>query len=98
MQAVGDLCRRHRRDFTQPGACSEAERDRIEAEIGQYVKACTANIARLEKGIPSEEQVASGKAIMNATTAAHCHGVVSGAAPTAAILHDRPDRMASRAV
>lgn len=76
MQAVGDLCRRHRRDFIQPGACSEAERDRIEAEIGTYVKACTENIARLENGIPGAERVESGKAGINATTAAHCHGMV----------------------
>jgi len=78
VQAVGDLCRRHRRDFIQPSACSEAERDRIEAEIGQYMKACTSNIARLEKGIPSAQQAAAGKAGVNASSVAHCHGVVCG--------------------
>ncbi len=71
MQAVGDLCRRHRRDFIQPSACSEAE-------IGQYMKACTSNIARLEKGIPSAQQAAAGKAGVNASSVAHCHGVVCG--------------------
>ena len=35
VQEVGNLCRRHRRDFIQPGACSEAERDRIEVHLGQ---------------------------------------------------------------
>lgn len=77
VQAVGDLCRHHRRDFIQRGACSEAERDRIEAEIGQYMKACSANIARLEQGIPSAQEVANGRAAANASTVAHCHGVVS---------------------
>ena len=78
VQATGDLCRRHRKDFLQLHTCSEAERDRIEAEIGQYIKSCTANIARLEAGVPQPNHAgASGPAArVTASTAAHCHGVV----------------------
>lgn len=73
IQTVGDLCKRHRKDFLQPNTCTEAERDRIEAEIGQYIKACTTNIARLDGGV---QQGKSGGGEVNASTAAHCHGVV----------------------
>jgi hypothetical protein len=52
----------------------------VQADIGRYIKACTDNIARLDRGIPSPEQVAAGKGGMNATTMAHCHGVVRQAA------------------
>ncbi len=78
VQAVGDLCRRHRRDFLQLHTCTEAERDRIEAEIGQYIKACTANIARLEAGVrgPANTGGSAAAVAVNASTAAHCHGVV----------------------
>lgn len=31
VQAAAQLIRQHQRNFMQPGACSEAERDRIEA-------------------------------------------------------------------
>lgn len=73
IQAVGDLCKRHRRDFLLPNTCTEAERDRIEAEIGQYIRTCTGNISRLEDGVPHDF---SGKDRgCNASTAAHCHGV-----------------------
>lgn len=73
IQAVGDLYKRHRKDFLQPNTCTEAERDRIEAEIGQYIKACTTNIARLEGGVQHGK---TGSGEVNASTAAHCHGVV----------------------
>ena len=49
----------------------------MQAEIGRYIKACTDNIARLDRGIPSPEQIAAGKGGMNASTMAHSHGVVS---------------------
>jgi hypothetical protein len=52
----------------------------LQAEIGRYIKACTENIARLDRGIPSPEQIAAGKGGMNASTMAHSHGVVSQAA------------------
>lgn len=71
--AVGDLCKRHRKDFLQPNTCTEAERDRIEAEIGQYIKACTTNITRLEGGV-QHSNTGSSEGV-NASTAAHCHGV-----------------------
>lgn len=78
VQVTGDLCRRHRRDFLQLHTCTEAERDRIEAEIGQYIKACTANIAKLESAVRGPDDVGASPAAdaVNASTAAHYHGVV----------------------
>mmetsp|Transcript_684 Transcript_684/g.1984 ORF Transcript_684/g.1984 Transcript_684/m.1984 type:complete len:306 (+) Transcript_684:212-1129(+) len=77
VQVTGDLCRRHRRDFLQLHTCTEAERDRIEAEIGQYIKACTANIAKLESAVRGPDDVGASPAAdaVNASTAAHYHGV-----------------------
>jgi len=62
--------RQHGRDFSPLSSCSEAERDRIEAEVGGYLKACAANVARLEGSVPAVNGA------VNATAVAHQHGVV----------------------
>ena len=62
--------RQHGRDFSPLASCSEAERDRIEAEVGGYLKACAANVARLEGSVPAVNGA------VNATAVAHQHGVV----------------------
>jgi hypothetical protein len=76
IQKVSGLVKQHRRDFVQPGACSEAERDRIEEEIGTFLRTCNKNVELLESSIPSEQDAADGKTDLNLTTIAHRHGVV----------------------
>ena len=74
IRTAAGLVRQHHRDFSPLASCSEAERDRIEAEVGGYLKACAANVARLEASVPAVNGVA------NATAVAHQHGVVRGRA------------------
>lgn len=57
-------------DAAHAGRCSEAERDRIEAQVGLFVRACTENIARLEASVQQ------AGAALNPHMAAHRHGVV----------------------
>ena len=51
------------------GRCSEAERDRIEEQVGAYVRSCTEHIARLEQGAAAEPTA-------NPHVVAHRHGAV----------------------
>lgn len=51
------------------GRCSEAERDRIEEQVGAFVRTCTDNIARLEASVAAEP-------VLNAHVVAHRHGAV----------------------
>ena len=51
------------------GRCSEAERDRIEEQVGAFVRTCTDNIARLEASVAAEPA-------LNAHVVAHRHGAV----------------------
>lgn len=56
-----------------PGRCSEAERDRIEEQVGLYMRSCTDNIARLEASLaPGQPGIQS----LNPHGLAHRHGVV----------------------
>ena len=56
-----------------PGRCSEAERDRIEEQVGLYMRSCTDNISRLEASLaPGQPGIQS----LNPHSLAHRHGVV----------------------
>ena len=57
-----------------PGRCSEVERDRIEEQVGRYMRSCTANIARLEASIKADQP---GVRSLNPHMIVHRHGVVS---------------------
>ena len=70
IRTAAGLVRQHGRDFSPLSSCSEAERDRIEAEVGGYLKACAGNVARLEASVPAVNGA------VNATAVAHQHGVV----------------------
>jgi len=65
------------------GRCSEAERDRIEEQVGAYVRSCTEHISRLEQGAATEPAA-------NPHVVAHRHGAVRGP-------QRRPARRASAA-
>ncbi len=60
----------HERERT--GRCSEAERDRIEEQVGAFVRTCTDNISRLEANL-------AGEPALGAHVLAHRHGAVRGA-------------------
>ena len=55
------------------GRCSEAERDRIEEQVGLYMRSCTDNIARLEGSLAPGQPGAQN---LNPHGLAHRHGVV----------------------
>ena len=64
-----------------PGRISEAERDRIEEQVGRYMRSCTANISRLEASLGADQPGARG---LNSHMVAHRHGVVR--VPSCALL------------
>lgn len=55
------------------GRYSNAEKDRIESEVGLFVKACTKQIEQLKASV----QAADSSNKLSAQAAAHCYGVVS---------------------
>ena len=68
------------------GACSEAERDRIEEQVGLFVRTCNANIVRLEASIQQQQQQQGGRQLgaapaLNPHVTAHRHGIVRAPAP-----------------
>ena len=65
----------HRRDYVEPSRCSKKERDRIESEVGMFVKTCQQQIELL-KGTATQGG--------NESAVAHQHGVVR--APHCALL------------
>ncbi|KAK9837495.1 hypothetical protein WJX81_006873 [Elliptochloris bilobata] len=67
VDALAAFVGQHRRDYVQPGRCSEAERDRIEEQVGAFVRTCTDNIARLEASVAAEPA-------LNSHVVAHRHG------------------------
>lgn len=69
------------------GRCSEAERDRIEEQVGKYMRSCTDNIARLEASVNAEKPGSRG---LNAHMVAHRHGVVGVPSVTTHFLHYHP--------
>ncbi|CAK0783174.1 hypothetical protein CVIRNUC_006373 [Coccomyxa viridis] len=72
ISALSAFVREHQRDYVQAGRCSEAERDRIEEQVGLYMRSCTDNIARLEASLaPGQPGIQS----LNPHGLAHRHGV-----------------------
>lgn len=84
------------------GRYSNAEKDRIESEVGLVVKACTQQIEQLKASV----QAADSSNRLSPQAAAHCYGVVSSwqcaaplapaavqavpiLSPTGAALHER---------
>lgn len=70
-----DFVRANRHDYVQPGRLTDAERDQIEQQVALSVRACSANIERLERNVQLSKEGAQG---MNETTCAHRLGVVCG--------------------
>ena len=76
--ALAAFIRASRADYTTPGAVSEAERDRIEAEAGGYVRACAGQVAALERAVATAGGGASASPASTTTAptvSAHRHGV-----------------------
>lgn len=72
---------------THAGSVTSAEKDKIESEVGLFVKACGAQIERLKEQVAAaaharQEHAAGPK--LNEQTTAHYHGVVS-ARPSAPV-------------
>ncbi|BDA47671.1 Syntaxin-18 [Coccomyxa sp. Obi] len=72
INALRAFVKEHQRDYVQSGRCSEVERDRIEEQVGRYMRSCTANIARLEASIKADQP---GVRSLNPHMIAHRHGV-----------------------
>ncbi|CAL5220930.1 g3028 [Coccomyxa viridis] len=72
INALKAFVRGHQRDYVQAGRCSEAERDRIEEQVGLYMRSCTDNIARLEGSLAPGQPGAQN---LNPHGLAHRHGV-----------------------
>ncbi|KAK9819333.1 hypothetical protein WJX74_007336 [Apatococcus lobatus] len=51
----------HRRDYVQPGRCSEGERDAIEEQVAVSIKACTQNVAKLKDGAAADVKSAAAQ-------------------------------------
>ncbi|KAI3430361.1 hypothetical protein D9Q98_004956 [Chlorella vulgaris] len=89
--------REHQRDYAQLGRLSEAERDRIEEEVGAYVRSCSANIDKLQQMLAAAPPGAGASpsraaAAPNTDLMAHRQGQVLIAAErlrSAAALFDR---------
>ncbi|CAD7699972.1 unnamed protein product [Ostreobium quekettii] len=75
IEEVKSFVRKHKREYTQQGIGCAA--DRIEQEVGLFVKACSARIEQLNKIVATELQ--EGRAVNhqkgNEQTMAHCLGV-----------------------
>ena len=66
------------------GRCSEAERDRIEEQVGLFVRRCTENISRLEASVQQQQQQQQQTGAsrgLNPHVAAHRLGVVPHPSP-----------------
>ncbi|KAK9905533.1 hypothetical protein WJX75_001699 [Coccomyxa subellipsoidea] len=72
VDALRAFVKEHQRDYLQSGRISEAERDRIEEQVGRYMRSCTANISRLEASLGADQPGARG---LNSHMVAHRHGV-----------------------
>ncbi|KAK9789366.1 hypothetical protein WJX73_002415 [Symbiochloris irregularis] len=59
----------NRRDYVQPGRLSEVERDRVEAQVGDFIRTCKQNIVKLQ------DSVAAERASLSTDTVAHRLGV-----------------------
>lgn len=61
------------------GKYDNADKDRIEEEVGLVVKVCTQKIEQLKNSVTAAQQVqpATGRPAVNEQTAVHLHGVVS---------------------
>ncbi|KAK9814329.1 hypothetical protein WJX72_004076 [[Myrmecia] bisecta] len=73
INALSDFVQQHRRDYVQPGRYTEAERDKIEEQVGAFLNTCNQNIGRLQSSI--SEGGAASPAATNAHVTAHRHGV-----------------------
>ena len=63
------------------GCCSEAERDRIEEQVGLFVRTCNSNIVRLEASVQQQQEQQQGRQpgtaqAINPHVTAHRHGIV----------------------
>lgn len=73
VSALRAFLRDHQREYAQAGKLPESERDRIEQEVGAYVRSCSANIDTLQQMLRSG---AGGGAQPNANQLAHWQGQV----------------------
>ncbi|KAL6761385.1 hypothetical protein V8C86DRAFT_883891 [Haematococcus lacustris] len=70
IDSLRDFIRLHQKDYLSDRAYSEADKDKIEVEVGLFVKTCTQQVEA-----NGESHVRTAPAI-NEQTAAHLHGVV----------------------
>ncbi|KAL8224079.1 hypothetical protein R6Q57_019554 [Mikania cordata] len=84
LESIGTLeqfLKKHRKDYIDPHRTTEEERDSIEHEVSNFVKACKEQIDLLKTSITDEEVNSKGWLGIrgdnaNADTTAHKHGVV----------------------
>jgi syntaxin 18 len=88
--------REHQRDYAQLGRLGEPERDRIEGEVGTYVRSCSANIDKLQQMLAAPAAAggspARAAAPPNADQLAHRQGqvlILAERLRSAAALFDR---------
>lgn len=93
MDALRQYLREHQRDYAQLGKLGEAERDRVEEEVGAYVRSCSANIDKLQQMLAAAPPGGSpARQPPNADMVAHRQGqvlILSERLRSAAALFDR---------
>ncbi|KAL4449036.1 hypothetical protein ABPG77_007753 [Micractinium sp. CCAP 211/92] len=91
--ALRAFLRDNQRDYAQAGKLPESERDRIEQEVGAYVRSCSANIDTLQQMLSTTGgSAAAGGTQPNANQLAHRQGqvlILSERLRSAAALFDR---------
>ncbi|EFN52389.1 hypothetical protein CHLNCDRAFT_138844 [Chlorella variabilis] len=93
VDALRQYLREHQRDYAQLGKLGEAERDRVEEEVGAYVRSCSANIDKLQQMLAAAPPGGSpARQPPNADMVAHRQGqvlILSERLRSAAALFDR---------
>ncbi len=91
--ALRAFLRDNQRDYAQAGKLPESERDRIEQEVGAYVRSCSANIDTLQQMLSTTGgSAAAGGTQPNANQLAHRQGqvlILSERLRSATALFDR---------
>lgn len=91
--ALRAFLRDNQRDYAQAGKLPETERDRIEQEVGAYVRSCSANIDTLQQMLSTSGGSAAGSGTQpNANQLAHRQGqvlILSERLRSATALFDR---------
>mmetsp|Transcript_16493 Transcript_16493/g.35661 ORF Transcript_16493/g.35661 Transcript_16493/m.35661 type:complete len:314 (-) Transcript_16493:442-1383(-) len=73
-----EFIKTHQKNYLSLTAYSASEKDKIEAEVGLFVKTCTQQIDQLKESVLAAQRGhdAHQRPLLNGQTAAHLHGVV----------------------